>query len=600
MLPDLSEMLKSAAPHSEQTAQEKVESSTDHNEGVPPDHSTEAVKVVIGTPSTAPRKTIDEDETADWSGTFAYVRKPVRLVESIGGVTDLFFVHRDKFVVVGNHTLYRTASGELAGTMEGNGEYTGLLVFAPNEQRAVSPVYSAPSSVALYDFSDQALHLRCTYDLGSKANWSYYIEWAANSKVVAVSANRIASAAEADYCCVVFPIENNGGGLIDSKSVKMTYIGCPRGMFHGSTFGDLVLAPDGSQVAIKFTGPERAGAVGVFDTSAGRRLATLPMVTSGGGTSDIGLHGFSSDGGTLVTSYRAFSRATEHQHNVTAWDTAAWKPKWKLEYPAVFVCFGPEEGQLTTRSAIPSIDGTSDTVWDLATGRKLGTTAQGRTYYFENAAGTFGLELMADGTLEVWDVKKNKIKAVLGRPDGHERCRLDISGNGRYVISALHDDNAFEMWDTTVADETASLQSYRVQRPREFGAEPQQPEDTSNTAQGAEWVEIDGNLISASSLPPYYRQKAPPVSKSLFEQLWRGMQPQDVWKLFGGRPHQEGFDSFREGKVMGGVYFEDIAMRACKFEFYPGNGGPGSGILLFFDGDKLPPPLVEAYQVKLK
>jgi len=371
-------------------------------------------------------------------------------------------------------------------------------------------------------------------------------------------------------------------------------------MSYGGTVGDIVLSPDGSQVAIKFTGPERGGAVGVFDTSTGRRLATLSMVASEDRASDIGLHGFSGDGGTLVTSYRAFSKTEEHEHNVTVWDTAEWKCKWKLEYPAVFVCFGPKDGQMTTRSGMPSVDGTSETMWDLVSGHKLGTTAQARTHYFENAARTFGLELMADGTLEVWDVKKNKIKAVLGQPDGHERCRLDISGDGRYVISALHDDNAFEMWDTTVADETASLGSYRAKRPRGFSAGTQQQEDTSNTAHGGEWVEIDGNLISASSLPSHYRQKAPPVSKSLFERLWRGMQPQDVWKLFGGRPAEEGFDTFREGKVMGGVYFEDIAMRACKFEFYPGNGGPGSGVLLFYDGDKLPPPLVDAHQVKLK
>lgn len=404
--------------------------------------------------------------------------------------------------------------------------------------------------------------------------------WPPNSKVIAIGrrANKQShmysrSGDPGNYCCVVFSIESASGNLIDSKSLRVNYIECLDGLSYESTADNMILSYDGTQVALKFATAEGGTVVGVFDTSTSRCLAKLPMVTASGGAEDLDLHGFSREGTVLITSYRVGpNTGYESVHNITAWDAKEWKPKWKLGYPEVFASFGPKDGQATTCSGTNWEVASSGTVWDIASGRKLGTIGQPKKHSYENASRTFGVDLMADGTLELWDLRKNRIKAVLGRPSKYERGQFAVPADGRYVMSESNIDGVFEVWDTAAADRTADLAAYRATRPRKYSAEP----------------------------PLYLWEKAPPVSNAAYERICVGMLPQDVWEIFGGQPIRSNDDVSREDIVTAGTVLEEVDWKYSSVEVYVGNGGPTSKVVLFYHGDTILPPLVRKFEVGLK
>jgi WD40 repeat protein len=177
-----------------------------------------------------------------------------------------------------------------------------------------------------------------------------------------------------------------------------------------------------------------------------------------------------------------------------------------------------------------------------------------------------------DGGLQVWDTGSGRPVARIDDEKSSVPHVAAISPDARLVATG-YPNGQVALWDIST--------SGREITPEEL------------------LVESNGATKEHKQQSAYLTQKAPAVTKGLFDQIVLGMSPVQVSKLLNGQPTKletevDRIDDRRGGKMRG------IDLITRYTEHYRGHGRPDAKVVLIFVGQGSGPPLVKKYQQGLE
>jgi WD40 repeat protein len=219
----------------------------------------------------------------------------------------------------------------------------------------------------------------------------------------------------------------------------------------------------------------QSGIVKVWDPATAREKSSVRLGLRGG----LAHGAFSADGKVLATTWDENSNFGGAPGQVVLWDAGNGKKRGTLagnETQTYFLRFSPDGKKLATGGENcldfgqpPSANGTplsySVKLWNLANGKNLGSMALGTVAAFSpdgkllvtNSSGAKpGKE---SGYVRLWDLTKNKQKAILKGDHASWLAALAFSPDGKLIASA-GDDKTAKVWDVATGKVTATLKGH--------------------------------------------------------------------------------------------------------------------------------------------